>query len=434
MEELTKTQPNKIFLIDRSTKLDGLFSLWDGSEKIITFDFESHKSLLEKNISHEISDGFLTDLDKSSIQNNSYKYAKWFDDDSFSKLLSFDGINLGESSKIESHYFLLPFLKKFLEIRGISKLNPNSKFFAAGILGEITKQFTHNIDVLAEFIPENLLYDHVNFNLKIGPGHLKLSISSKYYRTLKNSIEIILDVFFGPKRRFSKNKKSILLVESNTMAYEEFLLEFGNSNMNLLLYNSRRPYVWNLKTFLILMRSKSIILQNKFNSSQSTNSEQFDIFDYDAIASPLAQNLILEKTEPIVNYKTITPTTQQLSPKPANGTIYSVSTDLVVASGFGVYTEDEIVYQGTSLENATFKGTVLYFDEASNVIKLINTTGTMTLNAPIFGDSSKTTRTLLSYSTPNFVPFSGHMIYIENRSAIQRSADGIEQIKLVLGY
>lgn len=130
----------------------------------------------------------------------------------------------------------------------------------------------------------------------------------------------------------------------------------------------------------------------------------------------------------------VSPTTRQLSPIPANGTIYSVSTDLVVASGFGAYVEDEIVYQGDSLENATFTGTVLTFDEASNVIKLINTTGTMTLNAPIFGDSSKTTRTLLSYSTPNFVPFSGYMIYIENRSAIQRSADGIEQIKIVLGY
>jgi hypothetical protein len=65
---------------------------------------------------------------------------------------------------------------------------------------------------------------------------------------------------------------------------------------------------------------------------------------------------------------------------------------------------------------------------------LINTTGTQTLNAPIFGSSSLTARTVLSVSTPDFITFSGFMTYIENRESVQRSADGIEQFKFVLGY
>jgi hypothetical protein len=65
---------------------------------------------------------------------------------------------------------------------------------------------------------------------------------------------------------------------------------------------------------------------------------------------------------------------------------------------------------------------------------LINTTGTQTLNAPIFGASSLTARTVLSVSTPDFITFSGFMTYIENRESVQRSADGIEQFKFVLGY
>jgi hypothetical protein len=118
----------------------------------------------------------------------------------------------------------------------------------------------------------------------------------------------------------------------------------------------------------------------------------------------------------------------------ANQNIYKTTTDLVVAPGFGVYVNDEIVWQGSSFETATFKATVLSFDPASNILKTINTIGTLVENAPVFGNSSLTTRTLLSYSFPDFIPFSGVITYIENRTGIQRSADGIEQIKVVLGY
>lgn len=129
----------------------------------------------------------------------------------------------------------------------------------------------------------------------------------------------------------------------------------------------------------------------------------------------------------------IDPTTTSLSPAPANGAIYKTSTDLIVAPGFGLYVNDEIVYQG-DVNNPSFKGTILSFDPASDVIRLINTTGSLTTNAPVFGKTSKTTRTLLTYSVPDFQIFSGYLSYIENRSGVIRSVDGIEQFKLVLGY
>lgn len=128
------------------------------------------------------------------------------------------------------------------------------------------------------------------------------------------------------------------------------------------------------------------------------------------------------------------PTDKSVSPGPASGSIYKATTDLVVAPGFGVYTNDEVVYQGSSLATATFVGTILSFDSASNIIRVLNTTGSLTTNAPVFGVTSKTTRTLLSYSPPTFVTLSGYMAYIENRTGIQRSADGIEQVKIVLGF
>ena len=130
----------------------------------------------------------------------------------------------------------------------------------------------------------------------------------------------------------------------------------------------------------------------------------------------------------------VNPTTRELSPNPANGQIYKTTTDLVVASGQGAYTNDEIVYQGTSLADAYFTGRVLSFDSGTNTIKLINTEGTLAYNDSVHGTVSGTVRTLLTYSTPNFVPQSGYMTFIENRTGITRSEDGIEQFKIVLGY
>ena len=130
----------------------------------------------------------------------------------------------------------------------------------------------------------------------------------------------------------------------------------------------------------------------------------------------------------------INPVALSTFPNPADDIIYKVSTDLVVASGFGVFTQDEMIFQGTSLETATFSASILSFDTASNVVHLINIQGSPTLNAPVFGNSTGTVRTLLNVSYPDFQSFSGYLIYVQNRAAITRSSDGIEQFRFVVGF
>lgn len=118
----------------------------------------------------------------------------------------------------------------------------------------------------------------------------------------------------------------------------------------------------------------------------------------------------------------------------ANASSYSVSTKLTVASGVGTYINDETVFQGSTLDTATFKATVLSFDPASDIVQLINIVGTPTLNASLYGNISKNARTLLNVSPTDFMPFSGYLSYIENRSGVQRSFDGTETFKFILGY
>jgi len=129
----------------------------------------------------------------------------------------------------------------------------------------------------------------------------------------------------------------------------------------------------------------------------------------------------------------INPISLQSSPDIANGAIYKTSTDLVLAASVGSYVNDEVVYQGTSLATATFTATVLSYDSSTNLLKLVNTVGTPVINNSLYASASGTVKTVLSYTTPNLVPFSGYIAYIENRAAVQRSVDGIEQLKVVLG-
>jgi hypothetical protein len=128
------------------------------------------------------------------------------------------------------------------------------------------------------------------------------------------------------------------------------------------------------------------------------------------------------------------PTALSTYPNYANADSYKVSTELLVSPGFGVYINDEFVYQGASLEQATYRGRVVSFDPATNTVMLINIQGTPTLNGSVYGNSSKTARTLLSVTTPDFITMSGYLAYVENRTNVQRSTDGIEQFKFVLGY
>ena len=115
---------------------------------------------------------------------------------------------------------------------------------------------------------------------------------------------------------------------------------------------------------------------------------------------------------------------------------YSLSTDLIVSNGPDNYTSDEIVYQSSdgTLANATFSATCLDFQPAANKLRLINTYGTPNTNMTIIGTNTEATRTVLSITYPDFTMYSGYITYIENREGTQRSQDGSEQVRLIVGF
>jgi len=121
-------------------------------------------------------------------------------------------------------------------------------------------------------------------------------------------------------------------------------------------------------------------------------------------------------------------TTSFTIPNVATDSIYHISTNIAVASGSGAFT------MGETITTPSFSAIVLDFNPISNIVYLINTTGTPASNQQLTGQSSSCVRTLLNVTQPKFVPQSGYLAYIENRSHIQRSVDGIEQFKFVLQF
>jgi len=132
----------------------------------------------------------------------------------------------------------------------------------------------------------------------------------------------------------------------------------------------------------------------------------------------------------------INPSAPSSFPYQCENETYSLSTDLTVSNGPDNFKSDEIVYQSmdNTFSNATFYATCLDFNFQTNQLRLINTYGTPNTNMTIIGQETEAVRTVLSISNPDFTMFSGYITYIENREGTQRSEDGSEQVRLIVGF
>lgn len=113
-------------------------------------------------------------------------------------------------------------------------------------------------------------------------------------------------------------------------------------------------------------------------------------------------------------------------------TAYVVS---VTSPPAGVHFDlDENVYQGTSLANSNFSGTVVNWKSSSNELWLNNVSGTFVNSAPLVGTTQTSAVTAFTLTEPDWEPYTGEVLYIENRDKVVRDPYQTEQIKLVLSF
>jgi hypothetical protein len=113
--------------------------------------------------------------------------------------------------------------------------------------------------------------------------------------------------------------------------------------------------------------------------------------------------------------------------------VYNTTDLAYVSFGVGSYNSGEIIYQGNQ-NSPSFSARVCSFDSSNNIVSLINIKGDPVLYAPIYGANSGTSRVLTQYEPTEFAIGSGYMVYYENRTPVQRSSTGNEQLRLVLSF
>jgi len=252
---------SSIILFDSSTSLEELKKLINHDVQIITFDYESHKSLLSENIDHEISDNFLGKEELESIQKKSYYYSKWFIQPEIKSFLEYENVNLGELYYAELHYFLVPFLKKLFEIINITKRFPKTKFIASSLLLSLIQNFSNNtlkMETNKQF-SNKFLYDSIIVRIRLGNKTFSFSLSRNKYKKIKSIFDNTINRLFGLKKRFDKRKKSVLFVEFDTIRYKRLFSLTRKYPINVISYCRRRPSVWNLPSFNIIKNSNCII-------------------------------------------------------------------------------------------------------------------------------------------------------------------------------
>jgi hypothetical protein len=111
--------------------------------------------------------------------------------------------------------------------------------------------------------------------------------------------------------------------------------------------------------------------------------------------------------------------------------VISQTTNINLVAGTD-YALDEIVYQGSSVSNAAFIGYVNA--QSSNQLKLSKVKGTITVGSVLIGATSGTSRTVVSKINPEFQPYSGDIVHIENITKTQRAEGQAENIKFVVRF
>jgi hypothetical protein len=118
----------------------------------------------------------------------------------------------------------------------------------------------------------------------------------------------------------------------------------------------------------------------------------------------------------------------------AGDELYTLYTKIKVSPGVGDFNNDELVFQGVTLETSTFSADVISFDESQNLLYLNNINGTLATNEPIKGHTSGAIRVAINKTNPSLELYSGKILYVSDKTPITRDPDQIDRIRFILKF
>jgi hypothetical protein len=111
--------------------------------------------------------------------------------------------------------------------------------------------------------------------------------------------------------------------------------------------------------------------------------------------------------------------------------VISQTTNLSVLPGTS-YILNEFVYQGFSPNNATAYG--FLNAQTATLARLIKVQGTFIPGNPLIGANSGASRTVTGVTYPEFEPYSGDILYVQNDVKKTRSNGQAENLKMIVSF
>lgn len=243
--------------------------------KVISFDYFSHKSLNEKKIHHKKIEEFFEKNDIEKMDDFSLKLAtNWFDNENIQKNLIFENLNLGTLIESELTSYFLKVVKRIYGIKKVLEFE-NPKIIFSYSLSSYLKTLEKNKNLELISLKNNadteLFFDKINIPINLGFKKMQIKISRRSYFQLKKTLESFLYnlVKITPKKKDLSQKESILLLDFHTKMYKDFFQSFSDSKYNILIFNQKKPAIWDLESLKIIKNSKcKVITRYDFENEQ----------------------------------------------------------------------------------------------------------------------------------------------------------------------
>ena len=259
-----------IFLVQNGTdfsKLENTIKKFP-VHTVYSLDYESHKLLERKKITHKIGEDVLTSADFDAIDLSAINCTKnCFE--SYNEILTIENIFLAELFEHELFFYLN---RQFLNVHVILKVL--EKEYTETVIdftnvGDYVKKITNFKKIkhihFGIIKPPSLYHDNVRINFNLSKIPMNFELSRKTFSRIKKPIQRLTSEIYDLEPN-SQNKKNILLLNFDPLQYEELLMEFKKENINFLLLNLRKPAITNKKSLNIIKNSKSKIVDlNKFS-------------------------------------------------------------------------------------------------------------------------------------------------------------------------
>jgi len=244
------------------------------SPKIFSLDYESHMYLANNHITHEIADNSLLEKDLKQIDDFTLHFIQNWIPQKLQKEFSVNDIFLPDLIEHELFFYLLPIFSTAIILKKIIDKEKPSKIIDLTQFSQFTETLVEDKNQIIKFFPidkKSFYHDKVSVNFSLMKIPMNLQISRNTFQNIKKITSKLTDKFLDANIK-EITKKNILLVNFDPIQYEILLKELKKQEIDLILYNPRKPPITNLKSFNIIKDSACKIF-NMYDIEKFLDSE-----------------------------------------------------------------------------------------------------------------------------------------------------------------